>query len=630
MKLFGLKADYVKMLIRDTVETYSGQWRLIHEAIQNSHDAIQLHDGISQGKITIDLHIGTNKVVVTDNGKGIPIKEFPTVFTLGGTAKGDPNMRKILKGSQGVGIKATVFTSDFFEVETSCADGKWSKRVEGCWKFLEPDFNDDIGEPENTEADSPRFFTKVSYSLHDYSVYDFFLEVISDYCSELDIEEILSEKALMDLLEMYFRTQTYVGCVQSLLGIGEGLKPIRVRVNIILDYPTIEAHRINKIPHCAFLSEEVNHGKTISREFSATYADFKEIYMSLKKSDKADRFFEHFSAVIENPPDPNLKKILIQKLTKEQSKLLLSKIRRDRNTGKLLMSEDQGRLKKHERLFEKINGIYLLIGPSPYLKRFLHLPAKQLISINGLPTNIGLNPVTSSGKLGYLLNIHFIIDLDTTLGYGKRNVPSVVKGQADAFFADIFGLLTRLSSFVVGERESLEPPEDLWDKEKEYEAYKAPDNAFRNIGLPLKLPPREEQDVICLFHELLSSGKLKGYYPFRASINRAYDALMYVSKSENGEMPAEISWRDLKFVEFKLGLAKLIKEDFLNEKKYLRDIDLVIVWEDDYEGDEEYIVSSLERDGIEPLPGAQKRLRLGTQSCQVIVLKELLFPSEEA
>lgn len=630
MKLFGLQADYVKMLIKDTIETYSGQWRLIHEAIQNSHDAIQLHDGISQGKITIDLHIGTNKVVVIDNGKGIPVEEFPTVFTLGGTAKGDPDMRKILKGSQGVGIKATVFTSEFFEVETNCADGKWSKRIEGCWKFQEPDFNDDIGGPKLQESDSPRFFTKVSYSLHDYSVYDFFQELIADYCSELDIEEIHSGKELMDLLEIYFRTQTYLGCVQALLGIGEGLKPIRTRINVILDYPTLEEHRVSKIPQCAFLSEEVNHGKTISREFPAIYTDFKEIYLSLKKSDKADRFFEHLSATIENPPDPNLKKILIQKLTKEQSKLLLSKIRRDRNTGKLLLIEDQGKLEKHSKVFEKMNGIYLVIGPSRYLRKFLHLSTKQLISINGLPTNIGLNPVTSSGKLGYLLNIHFIMDLDTTLGYGKRNIPSVVKGQADAFFADIFGLLTRLSSLIVGERESIEPLGDLWDKEKEYEAYKAPDNTFRNIGLSLKLPPQEEQDVICLFHELLSSGKLKGYYPFRASINRTYDALMYVSKSEDGEMPAEISWRDLKFVEFKLGLAELLKVDFFNEKKYLRDIDLVIVWEDDYEGDEEYIVSSLERDGIEPLPGAQKRLRLGNQSCQVIVLKELLFPSEES
>ncbi|GAG89811.1 unnamed protein product, partial [marine sediment metagenome] len=60
-------------------------------------------------------------------------------------------------------------------------------------------------------------------------------------------------------------------------------------------------------------------------------------------------------------------------------------------------------------------------------------------------------------ELGYLLNIHFIIDLDTTLGYGKRNIPSVVKGQVDAFFADIFRLLRRLARAIVGERDAIEP-----------------------------------------------------------------------------------------------------------------------------------------------------------------------------
>ena len=40
MNLFGIQKDFVKTIIRDTVETYSGQWRLVHEAIQNAHDSI--------------------------------------------------------------------------------------------------------------------------------------------------------------------------------------------------------------------------------------------------------------------------------------------------------------------------------------------------------------------------------------------------------------------------------------------------------------------------------------------------------------------------------------------------------------------------------------------------------------
>ncbi len=61
--LFDLQGDFVKTIIKDTVETYSGQWRIVHEAIQNSHDAIQLNHSIKKGLIEIELHIGTNLVL---------------------------------------------------------------------------------------------------------------------------------------------------------------------------------------------------------------------------------------------------------------------------------------------------------------------------------------------------------------------------------------------------------------------------------------------------------------------------------------------------------------------------------------------------------------------------------------
>ena len=59
MNLFGLQKDFVKTIIRDTVETYSGQWRLVHEAIQNAHDSIQLNPELKRGKIEIQLSVIT-------------------------------------------------------------------------------------------------------------------------------------------------------------------------------------------------------------------------------------------------------------------------------------------------------------------------------------------------------------------------------------------------------------------------------------------------------------------------------------------------------------------------------------------------------------------------------------------
>lgn len=88
MDVFQLPKDFVRTLIRDTIETYPASWRLVHEAVQNAHDAISRNDQIQRGKIVVDFFVGTNKVRVTDNGNGVPSPKFHSIFQLGG---GDKN-----------------------------------------------------------------------------------------------------------------------------------------------------------------------------------------------------------------------------------------------------------------------------------------------------------------------------------------------------------------------------------------------------------------------------------------------------------------------------------------------------------------------------------------------------------
>jgi len=118
MNLFDLQKQFVTTLIHDTIETYPGTWRLVHEASQNAADAIYKNESVKRGIVAIDLHVGTNKVVVKDNGVGIPIHNFNSIFQLGGGDKRDEAVRQFLKGSQGVGIKATCYTSRYFKVVT--------------------------------------------------------------------------------------------------------------------------------------------------------------------------------------------------------------------------------------------------------------------------------------------------------------------------------------------------------------------------------------------------------------------------------------------------------------------------------------------------------------------------------
>ncbi len=187
-------------------------------------------------------------------------------------------------------------------------------------------------------------------------------------------------------------------------------------------------------------------------------------------------------------------------------------------------------------------------------------------------------------------------------------------------------MLRRVCPAIVGVREGKDPTDlTKWDKEKEYESYKDAANLFRERPLFFKTTPREEQEVVALFFELLGRKILKGYFPFRVGGSRAaYDALFLFSDEKVDRVPKSFKPWDLKVVEFKYRLSEIIS-DFDNQEKFLDDINLVVCWENDcIEDTSEYNIHSLEREGIEPLSGAQLRIQRGTQACQVLVLKDFV------
>ena len=62
------------------------------------------------------------------------------------------------------------------------------------------------------------------------------------------------------------------------------------------------------------------------------------------------------------------------------------------------------------------------------------------------------------------------------------------------------------------------------------------------------------------------------------------------------------------------------------DKKFLGDIDLLICWENDINGETDtgYSIHFLTREGIDPFPNAEWRIKKDNNSCQVLVLKDYL------
>ncbi|HMU47354.1 MAG TPA: ATP-binding protein [Chitinophagaceae bacterium] len=626
MNLFSIQDEFVKNIIKDTIETYSGQWRIVHEAIQNSHDAIQLNDKIKRGFIDIDLYVGTNKIQVRDNGTGISIEKFKNVFLLGGSDKASETTKKILKGSQGVGIKATLFTSNNFHIETIFNSKTWSVTLKDCYKYLDQSFDGDVGEPTLKDT-SNATGTLIEYTLNDYSVRDFITEIVEEHFEEVLFNEEnlssieLTPEQLLLILENYFRTKTYIGCVQCLLGTNGELKPIDVSLRIHLDSASLNDHRNNQIQSVSFLSDDTTHGKVYEIKFDGKYLDFFELHANLPKREQVDKLYNSFEDILNNPPAETIKKLLIQKFDKDQAKRLLYRYRRQ-SDGTFLLEPDLALLSKHSRVINILNGIYLLIGQRPYVSKYFQIATKQLLSVNGLPTNIVLSP--PRGALSYLNNVHILIDVDTKLGFGKRNIAGRTMGMINHFFVDIWSMIRKVAPEIVGLREGKDPTDiQVWNKEEEYANYLHQDNFLKNLPFYWKTIPKEEQEVISIFFELLGRKVLTGYYPFRMGVNSTYDGLFYVDESGKDNIPSTFQARLLKTIEFKRNLSELSK-NFEEESKFLADIDLAICWINDCSDDDQYSVTSLERDNIRPLPGATLRIRKGTQQCQVIVLKELL------
>lgn len=620
--VFALPQSYVKHLIKDTIESYSPQWRLLHEAVQNARDAVQANEHIETGMVKISLKVGTNEVVVRDNGTGLPEETLPTLFSLGGTGKAASAQSRLFRGSQGVGIKATVFTSNHFRIETNTGLGAWQLEVAGYHRFLDDDFDGRIPAPTILSPSSTTY-TEVAYQLQDYTVVDFLREVVNSAQHDEADPDYSDADQLSRLVEEYIRTETYLGDVHQLLGIEKRLKPTIVEVEVIFDFPTLEQFREFELPRCRFLDDDHLHQAALRTKFPESYLNYEEIHSNLPKPYRVDRLFTQLADVIENPPSYDIRKLLVQKMTKDQAAQLIWQIQKDKQNGKRFLAPDETINARHARLLDRLNGAYLVIGPQTYLRKYLHLVPRQLISVNGLPTNIVLNPPRGVGEIGYLSNVHLILDLNATLGYGKRNIPPVTKGQADAFLAEAFRQTLRATARALVGEKPIEGTTDAnpWDKEELYERFSHHDNILKSGPIAYRLgPPKDEQDVVAVFHQLIGAGHLPGYFPLATSGFKTYDSAMYVA--EGAEKLGGLKWRDIKTVEFKQRLSQLV-QDFSDGVKALEDIDLVVVWNNDYEG-EEYSVYSLDRDGIQPLGCAQLLLRRNMQSCQVLVLEDVI------
>lgn len=578
--------------IERILEKYSDVWRTFHEPIQNSIDAIQNRDDIEEGEVTVSVNVDKQSVKISDNGRGFP--ENYDLLLPDGTDKDD--QRETL-GYQGVGLKSVIYASNHFELNAQTIDDySWGVTIDDASKYLKSG-----GETEAPikaqESKRKERGTTIEINFDGETVVNALKEIVDSVISsesnfKWKWDDVLSSNYFLDLednvknfkqlLEYYFRTQTYLASVNKILNCRlKKDKEIYVKdvsIKIEFNFANFDASNLNHEVLKEFIDAVKNNGNTLDIHLDNRFLDFNLRVEKVRKNNPRNINFEIYDD-IEIPPGGKttnpilMDNVFLKILTPNYKKTEDEFEERYKEYISLIHPGDEKRRdvnkKKFSSLFPKILGIYILIGRMDYYQKFLgNQYGIKLISANGTPTQHELT-ARSSNQSFYFNPLNFIINVDGKLNEGKTElISNHLKRQCIEFFRESFECtLNRLTwSFVRN------PPHT-----GRGEVTKYTDQGLEPInidGIDLKLEPIDETSLISLFYQLLNLNDLS-LPTFGLSSFDVYDGkFAYEGKTVKSD-------NDLKALEFKVKCLNLVKDfDNPNNSKLLAQTDLIVVWDD--------------------------------------------------
>ncbi len=608
--IFSLASESTnaRKLAARAVETYPQDWIVIHETLQNALDAIQ-KGARPSGEISILMDLDRQLVEIHDNGKGFPHRI--SLLGMGGSDKDDDPDASKLGGNLGVGLKVVIFSSQTFSIESVVDRKQWTVSAMDGHRFREG--ADVILRPE-PEADlDAENGTKVTYTFPGREVTDFVQRVYDTYFGRIDDDLAHSSMdKFIFALRYHFRANSYAGSVSALLGTG-AVKPVVITVTLFCHSNEARAMLSNELRNLFLARPE------ISTDFPNKHWDIAEVINGLPR--RLRRPFLVMDPAI--PEGGRLQRyasnhILIKKFTtQDEMRTLL------RNPY-LRQPID---IPAYERFLDQVEGIYLIVGSVDLVEKYLIERQKQAIAASGIPSSHLIDSPVGIGELGYVANIHLIINVKQKLNLGKQTVSNPwLVGKCNEFFRDAFkATLRHVAKAFVGEQQLTTSADAIEEAARPTTAIvERPD-----LGLPsisLVKAPCAETEVIALFYELIGRGYLSGYSTYALYHVKTYDGQGMMKLQDMPEIPRPSSDSQLQNFEFKLMISYLL-DDFETGRKRPEDIALLIVWEDDEPTHPDYQVVDIDQtpDRDRYMTGVDRCLvTRGGRSIQVLVLKDVV------
>ena len=540
--------------VKRIIVSYRSPWDLYTELIQNAVDAIIAKFGyeeIEKGKIQLSFETEKRKIIIEDNGIGIKANDIVSILVLGESLKKAGNNGKY--GFMGYGLTFVAFQTKLLKIETIHEGIKASRTFENLYKVIfdngeYPNANETInGEVDIQTSEESR--TKITL---------IFPNDFPDVSLEEKLTSSFSQAKSGKLLEFILRTKSAIGLVDTVFNAEKKLFSFNVLVNgeevsVKSGYMTMTEILENQLPGDQRIFRMNNFQDIVNVTDTLDSS-------ARKHARKATLIHSQFENLQIGQRAPLSLRLYISMTSKNQLKAYQqSHFPNDPNFT----------------VPELANGIWL--------------------SIEGLPTGVCIEKFADSSYLPFTV----IADVNRSI---RDELDSGRKGISDGRTKEI---VDKVKEILVEEKfikyreyvtESNTRPANPGFDAKQSMINKFNSKEKKDTSLMFKyFPLMDEEEVICLFHDLIDKEILRGYSPKLLSSHEVYDGL-YDYKTDFPQeilLPYDVigigqvvrnQWgsihKEFMIIEFKLQLSSLAL-DVKNAVKNLNDIDLCVCWEID-------------------------------------------------
>lgn len=564
----------LKREIENILSSYVGWYDPFCELIQNALDAVEARaeyeksagtGATYQPRIDIRIDLDDNALTVTDNGIGLDKEKFESFLAPNFSFK-TGNTR----GHKGVGATYVAYGFNYIRVSTKVPGFEASGRILGAKNWLQ---SYGMGtNPKVEPDDSPRVDSAFDQNDRGVSITVRFDE--TTHPKRLDWVGVQDATTWMKILSIK-------------TGLGSVLKDTSIVINleVVAQKKTTSHSRIGT--GYFWLHEFAAKTMSFRDLSSASYALYKKYGAGHKMPDK----YNNLDFIYESWTADELTELLASSLDDEELQVI--------KAHQPTVSMEFGSSAKLWTIFNETLGLRL---------NYRVLLSGIQLAANNMPQGDTII-VPLARNIGRQNQVHFLIHFDNyTPDLGRKGfhrelsdfAKSVAKKITETHLARFRNRLkanTGVATDLVRELEISEWKKEMLEHEKTQPLVLQSKHFFiptERVSILSK--PTREQDVIALFHQLIAGGVIRGIVAMSTNERFTYDGLfkiafdlkpeIYAYSVETNPLGVPMATAtalqgkitDPRVLEYKYSIDGLV-EDFDEQNKNMKDIDLCIAWE---------------------------------------------------